>query len=227
MAKRLNYEIGFTANTRQLKAEMKKIHEELESIGKFEFAQAKSGAGFTKEIQEAAAAAQDLQLKLYQATNIKTGQLDLSVFRESLNKGNIDLKQYAERLTAIGPEGRQAFLSVANAITQASLPTRRLSDSMNELWVTMKNTMRWQLTSSVLHGFMGALQTSYGYAKDLNTSLTNIRIVSEQSSEQMAEFAKYANDAAKALSSTTVEYTDAALIYYQQGKLIEMQARAC
>ena len=33
----------------------------------------------------------------------------------------------------------------------------------------------------------------------------------------MKEFAKYANQSAKALSSTTVKYTDAALIYYQQG----------
>jgi TP901 family phage tail tape measure protein len=33
----------------------------------------------------------------------------------------------------------------------------------------------------------------------------------------MANFAKYANVAAKNLSSTTTRYTDAALIYYQQG----------
>jgi TP901 family phage tail tape measure protein len=33
----------------------------------------------------------------------------------------------------------------------------------------------------------------------------------------MARFAEKANDAAKALSTTTVDYSDAALIYYQQG----------
>lgn len=66
---------------------------------------------------------------------------------------------------------------------------------------------------------MGGLQTCYGYAQDLNSSLNNIRIVTGQSSEQMAEFAKQANSAAKALSSTTTDYTDAALIYYQQGDL--------
>jgi hypothetical protein len=66
----------------------------------------------------------------------------------------------------------------------------KINSMMNELWITMKNTMRWQITSSALHGFMGALQTSYGYAKDLNSSLNNIRIVSGQSAEQMAEFAK-------------------------------------
>jgi hypothetical protein len=33
----------------------------------------------------------------------------------------------------------------------------------------------------------------------------------------MAQFADKANAAAKALSTTTVKYSDAALIYYQQG----------
>jgi hypothetical protein len=79
------------------------------------------------------------------------------------------------------------------------------------------NTARWQLSSSMLHGFMGAISTAYGYAQDLNKSLNNIRIVTGYSADKMADFAIEANKAAKALSTTTTEYTDAALIYYQQG----------
>jgi hypothetical protein len=79
----------------------------------------------------------------------------------------------------------------------------------------MKNTARWQLSSSILHGFMGALNTAWGYAKDLDKSLNNIRIVTGYSNEEMIKFAESANKAAKALSTTTTKYTDAALIYYQ------------
>ena len=64
---------------------------------------------------------------------------------------------------------------------------------------------------------MGAVQSAYGYAQDLDESLNNIRIVTGQSKEEMAEFAENANKAAKALSTTTTAYTNAALIYYQQG----------
>lgn len=81
----------------------------------------------------------------------------------------------------------------------------------------MKNTARWQLTSSAMHGFMGAVSTAYGYTKDLNESLNSIQIVAEKNSETMAKFAENANKAAKALSTTTTNYTDASLIYYQQG----------
>jgi hypothetical protein len=41
----------------------------------------------------------------------------------------------------------------------------------------LKNTARWQLSSSILHGFMGTMSSAYGYAQDLNESLNNIRIV--------------------------------------------------
>ena len=99
----------------------------------------------------------------------------------------------------------------------AETPLIRTNKLMSDLWITMKNTVRWQITSSALQGFIGSLETAYGYAQDLNESLTNIRIVTENSAEDMANFAKQANEAAKALSTTTVDYTDAALIYYQQG----------
>lgn len=42
-------------------------------------------------------------------------------------------------------------------------------------------------------------------------------IVTDKSSDSMKQFAKEANDAAKALGTTTTEFSDAALIYYQQG----------
>jgi hypothetical protein len=79
----------------------------------------------------------------------------------------------------------------------------------------MKNTARWQLSSSMLHGFMGAIQTAHGYAQDLNDSLNNIRIVTGQNINQMTKFAEEANKAAKALSTTTTDYTNASLIFYQ------------
>ena len=87
------------------------------------------------------------------------------------------------------------------------------------MWVTMKNTARWQISSSAFHTMGSALHNSLTYAQELNKSLTDIRIVSESSAEDMKEFANQANRAAKELSTTTNEYAQASLIYFQQGKL--------
>jgi TP901 family phage tail tape measure protein len=55
------------------------------------------------------------------------------------------------------------------------------------------------------------------YAKELNSSLTDIRIVSGKGMSEMASYAKEASKAAKSLSTTTKAYVDASLLFYQQG----------
>jgi hypothetical protein len=44
------------------------------------------------------------------------------------------------------------------------VPIRRTHALVKEFATTLANTARWQISSSVLHGFMGALQSAYGYA---------------------------------------------------------------
>lgn len=108
-------------------------------------------------------------------------------------------------------------MQVATAIGAAELPLKRSNQLLNQLWITMKNTARWRLTTGALNAFIGGLQQAFGYSKSLNASLNDIRIVTGKSADEMARFAKEANQAAKELSTTTTTYTDASLIYYQQG----------
>lgn len=209
MAKRLNYTIGVDADTSKLEASLNDAFSRLNRIG--------SQVNLTTDLRNASQAALELSSHLNKAFNQQTGKFDLVTFNQSLSESGRTLESYANDLISIGPTGEQAFLKVATAITQAELPLKRTNKLFDQLWVTMKNTMRWQFTSSVLHGFVGALEQAYGYSKDLNRSLNEIRIVSEKSADDMGKFAEQANKAAKALSTTTTDYTDASLIYYQQG----------
>ena len=209
MAKRLNYTIGVNADTSKFEASLQEAVTSLQALG--------TKSQVVPTLQKASTAALDLAKNLQSAVNTNTGKLDLSVFNKKLEDSGQSLRSYYNQMVQLGPAGTEAFLKVASSITQAELPLRRTNTLMNELWVTMKNTMRWQLTSSVLHGFIGSLEQAYGYSKNLDRSLNEIRIVSEKSAEDMARFAEQANKAAKALSTTTTNYTDASLIYYQQG----------
>lgn len=209
MAKRLNYTIGVNADTSKFEASLQEAVTSLQALG--------TKSQVVPTLQKASTAALDLAKNLQSAVNTNTGKLDLSVFNKKLEDSGQSLRSYYNQMVQLGPAGTEAFLKVASSITQAELPLRRTNTLMNELWVTMKNTMRWQLTSSVLHGFVGSLKQAYGYSKNLDRSLNEIRIVSKKSAEDMARFAEQANKAAKALSTTTTNYTDASLIYYQQG----------
>jgi hypothetical protein len=57
----------------------------------------------------------------------------------------------------LGPMGQEAFLQVTNAVAKAEVPLRRSNKLVTELWTTLKNTARWQLSSTILHNFMGSL----------------------------------------------------------------------
>lgn len=168
-------------------------------------------------VQAAARAALDLQQNLRAAINPDTGNLNLEAFNSNLRASGRTLADYQALLSSLGPSGQETFMNLARAIQQADEPLVRTNRLMSDLWTTMRNTVRWQITASALQGFTGAISEAYRYAQDLNESLTNIRIVTEYSTEQMREFAQYANESAQRLSTTTTDYTDAALIYYQQG----------
>ena len=216
MAKQLNVNLAFTANTNEVRGQLQELQRQLTQI--MQTASQKSGSlGMTKELQEATQAAASLKAHLEQATNVNTGKLDLGLLNKSFKDAGTSLDQYREKLQKLGPSGEQAFNTLASSILKAEVPLKQTNGLLNEFATTLKNTARWQLSSSILHGFMGSLQTAFYYAQDLNESLNNIRIVTGNSVDEMAKFAVEANKAAQALSTTTTEYTNAALIYYQQG----------
>lgn len=215
MAKQLNVNLGFTADVSQAKKQLVDLKKQIDDLIKNPIEA--QGLGLTKEIRDASLAAATLKEQLNEATNVKTGQLDLGKFNDSLKASGYNLKDYKEALMSLGPQGQKTFAALAQSITTAEIPLKRSNALLTEFGTTIKNTARWQISSSILHGFMGSLQSAYGYAEDLNKSLNDIRIVSGQSADQMAQFAKQANESAKALSASTLAYTDASLIYYQQG----------
>lgn len=217
MAKELNeYQVRLTfdANTEKAKKQLKDLQQQLQSLA--------TGSGtnklnFSDEIAKASKAAAELSAHLSQATNMKTGTLDFTRLNDSIKKSGQSLANYGEQLLKLGPSGQQAFQKLATAVSNSEIPVRRISNTLREMGTVLKNTIKWQISSSAIHSFMGAVQSAYGYAQDLNESLNNIRIVTGQNIEQMEKFAATANKAARALSASTLDYTDAALIYYQQG----------
>lgn len=212
MAKRLNVELGFTTNTSDAKKQINEL------VGLLQKIQTTPSKIFDDQnLKDASKAAQELQQHLNSAINTDTGKLDLTRFINSLNKSNTNLEKLKTNLLKSGDVGQKAFNELTNSISQAEAPMLKINGRLGEFLTTLKNSARWQISSNILHGFESALSSAYRYAQDLDESLNSIRIVTGQNADQMAAFAKEANEAAKSLSTTTTNYTDASLIYYQQG----------
>ena len=209
---KINVTLGFDADTSQAQRRINELATSLRQLSAHPVELLDD-----TDLRDAIKAAKELETHLHKAYNVDTQKLDLSKFSKSLSAAGQDLNYFQKNLSKMGVDGEKAFLNLAKAIATADAPTFRLSGHVKNLFDELVKVGRWQFTSSVMHNLTGAVQTAYYYAQDLNESLTNIRIVTGQSTEEMAQFADKANAAAKALSTTTVKYSDAALIYYQQG----------
>lgn len=165
-----------------------------------------------KQIQQSVGV---LEGALNKAFNTNLGTLNVSKFNQELKK--IDLNKLYQDFTKAGSAGQAAFRNTTAQILTTNMQLKQTNSLLDSMATTMANTVKWGVASSVMNSFTGAVQKAYGYVKDLDRSLNDIRIVTGQSADEMAKFAVQANNAAKQLGQTTTTYTDAALIYYQQG----------
>lgn len=216
MGKQINVGLKFTADTGQAKASIQELQSLLNKLS-LDSASTDKAAPEAKRLYEAAEAAKELSYHLNNAYNAKTGRFDLSALDKSLKSSNTSVQELSTKLIGAGDTGQQAFLKLAQSISQADQPMLKISSRMQDFAKVLKQTAKYQLSNNMIRGFTGAIQSAYHYAQSLNTSLTDIRIVTGYNTDQMAKFAEQANKAAKALSTTTTDYTKGSLIYFQQG----------
>jgi TP901 family phage tail tape measure protein len=102
-------------------------------------------------------------------------------------------------------------------VTGINTQLKESHKTLDKIAETLANSAKWHVASSAINGVTRSIEQAWGYTKALDSSLNDIRIVTGKSAEEMANFAVQANDAAKSLGKTTTDYTNAALIYAQQG----------
>ena len=206
---------NFGLNFRVDKSGLNELKKSLQDI--MRLGQKNSATGtMTKELEEACKAARQLETILDGAWNSKLGQLNL----DKVNQGIKTTYHSVEELqTALGktPQGQAAFNKMASQVLNTNLQLKQTNKLLDDMATSMANAVKWGITSRVFNGITRSVQDAFYYVKGLNSSLTDIRIVTGASADQMASFAEKANAAAKALGQTTRNYTDASLIYYQQG----------
>lgn len=212
---KIQYSVGLSVDTAQAKQDMNELLNSISKISR------QAIVSFdTRQIKEGISAARELETHLTKAFDVKTGNLDLSKFSASMRESNSSLDKLASKLQSFGPSGQAAFNSLANAINNAQVPLKRTSTMIDNLMINLKKTAQWQLSSTIIHGAQAQISSAINYVKNLNKSLTNIAIVSDLSTKQLADFAVSAQKMGKSLATSTLDVTNAALIYFQQGDSI-------
>lgn len=156
-----------------------------------------------------------VQTAISSAFNPKLGSLNISKLQTELK--NLNIGQIYKDFQKAGAAGIQAFNQIPSAVMKTNLQLRESHSLLDRIGSTMTNSIKWGITSRVVNSLANSLQGAWNYTKALDTSLNDIRIVTGKSAEEMEKFAIQANKAAQGLGASTRDYTNAALIYYQQG----------
>lgn len=217
MANQINYKINFETNTQSLDT-VKKALQEIQKITTTQFEKMGSplqGKDAVKELMSIKSTAKEVENALRNAFNVDLGTYNITKLRESLN--HIGLDKVYNKLGQIKTIGPQAFQGLSTSLLTTNLQMKQSNKLLNDMAISFKNTVKWGISSSIWNNMTTSLGKAWDYTKRLDSSLNDIRIVSYQTADQMERFAQYANRAAKDLGTSTLDYTKAALIYYQQG----------
>lgn len=227
MANKINYNVGFNID----KSQLNQLKAELQQLQKFSVVDfslqnpTMSLRDVKKEVDAIHQSASQLENAFNKAFNSSLGTINLKTLQKELK--SLDLDRISTSLSSAGAVGTQTFSKMSSAILSTNLQLKQSHKLLDSMALTMTNTVKWGVTSRIFNEMAGAVQDAWTFTKELDTSLNNIRIVTGKSADEMERFARVANNAAQNLGKSTKDYTDAALIYYQQGLGdVESQKRA-
>ena len=208
----VNVKVGYTID----KTGLNELKKQLTDI-RVEAANAKLAGRLTEDLEKASIAAGKLEDALDISWNSKLNQLNLSKFQDTIKKAGTTVDQLMTSLSKGPASANLAFENLTRNIATTNLQLKTSSKLLDSFAVTFKNTVRYGISSSIFNNLSNSIKKAYDYTKDLDTSLTDIRIVSDKTAVDMERFAINANKAAKSLGRSTLDYTRASTIYYQQG----------
>lgn len=220
MAKKyqLRYDINFNVDSKKIKS----LQTQLKELQKLTVGDimANTGQSFAKaeaSLKTVKNRALEIEDALKKAFNPKLNTINVDKFKQSLNLSGKSLQSLRQEFAKIGPKGQLAFSKIQKQAYSFSTTVRQSHNTLQKLGTTLANSIKWSISSSVINSFSNSIQQAWGFAKSLDGSLNDIRIVTGKSAEEMERFADQANKAAKSFGRTTTDYTKAALIYAQQG----------
>ena len=213
--KQYTIKVGYSvddAGLNKVKTDLKTVQEIAQNLKLF-------GKGdYTREINA-------LSNAFDKSANFSLNKFDSGKFVNEIKKSKVTVDQLRTSLNAMGGDGRTVFNHLAKDILDTNIQLNQTPKFIKEFQRTFVNVFRYNIAGTIQNAFAGSFQQAIGFAKSLDSSLNDIRIVTGKSADEMARFSKEAASAAKSLGKSTTDYTNASLIYYQQG-LDEKEVKA-
>lgn len=207
---RIEFQVGFKAD----KSGINDIKKSLQDLQRIKIA---NFDGPKEDLKRIKNTAKQVQSALTKAFNPNLNTINLKTFNSSLKESDLTINKIYSDFSQAGAQGQIAFSKMATSVLTTNQSLKQTENIATKLGQTFVNTIKWNIASSAINTFTGGVRNAFTYVQHLQKSLTNIRIVTGDSQQKMEEFAASANRAAQELGRSTMDYTKAALTFYQQG----------
>lgn len=207
---RIDFQIGFKADKSGIQ-DLKKSLQDIQKIKPANF------DGTNEDLKQVKATAKEVQVALTKAFNPNINSINLKTFDSQLKSSGKTINDIYASFSKAGAQGEVAFSQMARSVLTTNQQLKETHSLVNQMGTTMVNTVKWGIASSIMNTFTSSVQGAFTYVESLEKSLTNIRIVTGDSQQKMEQFADSANRAAQELGRSTMDYSKAALTFYQQG----------
>lgn len=205
----IKYSIGFSVD----KSGLERLNDVLSNIS---YNASLPANNLNAGLKQAGNTANQLKEILSKTYNTELGTLNVAKFNQELKKSGLSLSSIKTQFQGV-KDGATAYNLLSRSILNSNLQLKESNKLLNDMAHTFTQTARWTAVNAIINKITGSISSAVGYVEKLDKSLNDIRIVTGKSAEEMDKFALKANEAAKSLGKATTDYTEASLIYYQQG----------
>ena len=214
--KKIEYDIGFNID----KGSLEDLRESLMNIKSLTSGNTFSMHGIKlakTELQQIQETAIKISSALENSFNPRLNTMNFTAFNQQLKNSNLSIAQIKNSFSKMGSYGNRAFNELSRTIMTSNASLKSTDNFVTKLGTTFFNAAKWSVAYGAINNISNGIKSAWTYAISLDSSLNDIRIVTGKTADEMDRFAKNANKAAKALGTSTMDYTKGALIYYQQG----------
>lgn len=213
---KVNYDINFNVDMSSLEL-LKEALNNIQTMSSQYYIKINGGKVAENQLKELKQTASQVEIAMDAAFNPKLNTINFVQFNSVLKASGLNIQKIEQQFNTAGDSGKRAFRSLTEQIFTANTELKKTKGFIQNIGETLFNAAKWSVAYGAINNITNGIKSAWTYAISLDSALNDIRIVTGKSYEEMEKFAKSANKAAKALGTSTMDYTKGSLIYYQQG----------
>lgn len=201
------YQIGFRAETKDLKTQLSTIQKDIDTTLK------NSGGRLDDVLAKGIQSAGILANVLKKAQTEKgTSFIDMN---RALKAAGSSQKQMAADLSGAGM--KNSLNTFLQTFAAADRNLTGINKKVKEMQRVLLQSMKFNFAMGLQNFAMGQIQSAITWARDLNKALTDIAVVAPEVANKMDDIAVSIVNSSKELRVAAKDYAEASLIFYQQG----------